>query len=166
MSRTIFQDIRVLSCLRFDDKETSKAVTSVMQTKAKATNARSEMFGETCISSYIRGRNVRVDEHLCSLRGRYYFEVYITSKPGKCGMKTWLCLPVLCKSQMYMGRVAIAKETERSKRILRDMLDHLSGSGINVTSITSSPQEVRGYSVGITDERDLSCTPLTLPHVT
>jgi hypothetical protein len=109
-----------------------------MQNKAEATSARFEMFGETSIPSYIRGRNVRKVEKLCSLRGRHSFKVYITSKVRKCGIKTWLGLAMFCKSQTYMGPVGNAKETEQGKKILCGKFDHPSGSGINVTPFTSS----------------------------
>lgn len=47
-----------------------------------------------CRAAYKPGSQLCVDEQLVVYRGRCHFKIYITSKPGKYGMKIWVCCDV------------------------------------------------------------------------
>jgi len=123
-------------CCRFDDATTRQ--NRVANDKLAAFREVIEHFAESCRSAYAPGPNVTVDEHLCTFRGRCGFIVYMPSKPGKYGIKIWMCCDsdnFYCSNlQVYCGKVGNAPERGQGERVTLDLTSHLFGSGRNVTT--------------------------------
>ncbi|XP_046384823.1 piggyBac transposable element-derived protein 4-like [Ischnura elegans] len=136
MSRSRFENI--LSCLRFDNKETREARKRETKNKAEAVSEMMNLFSSACKSSFIPGPNITVDEHLCTFRGRCAFKVYIPSKPGKYGIKIWMAVDCenmyIVNLQIYAGKHGDMREIQQGKRVVMDLVSHLSGSGGNITT--------------------------------
>ncbi|XP_046382231.1 uncharacterized protein LOC124153174 [Ischnura elegans] len=136
MSRSRFENI--LSCLRFDNKETREVRKRETKNKAEAVSEMMNLFSSACKSSFIPGPNITVDEHLCTFRGRCAFKVYIPSKPGKYGIKIWMAVDCenmyIVNLQIYAGKHGDMREIQQGKRVVMDLVSHLSGSGRNITT--------------------------------
>ncbi|XP_068203998.1 piggyBac transposable element-derived protein 4-like [Palaemon carinicauda] len=89
----------LLSCLRFDDKDTR----AQRQTTDKFAAIRViwEIFIDNCGKMYVPSETVTVDEQLLAFHGNCPFRMYIPSKPAKYGIKLFL----ICDSKSkYMLR--------------------------------------------------------------
>ena len=88
-------------------------------------------------ASFSPGEAVCVDEQLLVYRGRCPFKIYLPSKPGKYGMKLWICADVetsYCVNfEVYTGRQGHGPEINQGARVVLQLTEHLSGSGRNCT---------------------------------
>lgn len=64
-------------------------------------------------------------------------KVYISSKPGKRGIKVWAAVDretnFLINAQIYTGKSAEESEISQGKSVVNDIVDYVRGSGRNVT---------------------------------
>ena len=75
--------------LRFDDKERRK--TQRRTDKLAPIRSLWDMWTKRLQEAFVPYENVTVDEQLVKFRGRCPFRQYIPSKPGKYGIKVWVC---------------------------------------------------------------------------
>lgn len=97
-----------------------------------------DKFAALCRANYKPGAHICVDEQLVTYRGRCPFKVYIPSKPGKYGLKVWLCCDVetsyLCNLELYTGRQGHGPEINQATRVVLQMTNHLTGYGRGCTA--------------------------------
>lgn len=133
MTRDRFQNIT--RCLRFDSKTTR----AERQSRDKLAPIRlfSDMFAAKCRANYRPGASVTIDEQLVIFRGRCPFKVYIPSKPGKYGIKIWVCADVetsYCYNfDVYTGKIGRQPEIGQGARVVLQLSEPLAGSGRSVT---------------------------------
>jgi hypothetical protein len=134
MSRNRFYSIT--RCLRFDkkdDREERRARDKLAPIRVFHDSLASESRG-----NYRVGFDVAVNEQLVLFRGRYCFKVYIPSKPGKYGIKVWVCADVetsYCSNfEVHCGRQGRTPEVGQGARVVLQLTDHLVNSGRNVTA--------------------------------
>lgn len=134
MSRDRFIAIR--KYLRFDDRETRAERRG--QDKLAPIRQVIEIFTTKCKSSYKVGQNVTVDEQLVTFRGRCPFKVYVPNKPGKYGIKIWVCADsensYCCNLQVYTGKVGNQPEVGQGARVVLELTQNLSDSGRHITA--------------------------------
>ncbi|ELP87059.1 hypothetical protein EIN_463820 [Entamoeba invadens IP1] len=74
---------------------------------------------------YKPSNSVSVDEHLCSYKGHMWAKVFIKSKPGRYGIKFWMCADcetgMTLNLQLYCGKCG-GKEDNQGFRVVRDMV--------------------------------------------
>lgn len=92
-SRDRFKSIS--SHLRFDDTSTRDARIKDTGDKLQAVREMSEALRECCIKAYNPSKYMTVDERLQAFRGKFFGKVYMSSKPGKFGIKFW----IICDAQ-------------------------------------------------------------------
>lgn len=133
MPRGRFQQLTRV--FRFDSKDTRTARRE--RDKMAPIREIHDKFATTCRTSYKPGSQLCVDEQLVVFRGRCPFRVYIPSKPGKYGMKVWLCCDVdtayVCNMELYIGREGRNPEVDQAFRVVLQMTSPFSGSGRGVT---------------------------------
>ncbi|XP_013870328.1 uncharacterized protein LOC106522033 [Austrofundulus limnaeus] len=103
MARKRFQDI--MQHLRFDDMFTRRERAET--DRFAAISDLWESFAANCISSYIPGRHITVDEQLFPTKTRCCFLQYIATKPDKFGIKFWVACDLkskyICNVFPYLG---------------------------------------------------------------
>ena len=133
MGRVRFQTIT--RCLRFDSKDTRPERRS--RDKLAPIRELHDKFAARCRANFKPGPNVCVDEQLVVFRGRCPFRVYLPNKPGKYGIKVWVCCDVdtaYCSNfEVYTGKTGRAPEVGQGERVVLQMTAHLSGSGRGCT---------------------------------
>ena len=133
MGRTRFQNIT--RCLRFDSKETRTERRS--RDKLAPIRELHDKFAARCRANFKPGSNICVDEQLVAFRGRCPFRIYLPSKPGKYGIKVWVCCDVdtaYCSNfEVYTGKTGRAPEVGQGERVVLQMTAHLAGSGRGCT---------------------------------
>jgi hypothetical protein len=133
MSRNRFQTITRV--MRFDSKDTR----TERRARDKMAPIRDihDKFAARCRIAYKPGTQLCVDEQLVVYRGRCPFKVYIPSKPGKYGMKVWICCDVdtsyVCNLELYAGRQGRSPETDQATRVVLQMTSPFNGSGRGCT---------------------------------
>lgn len=133
MSKERFKEF--LRFLRFDDKDTrqERRITD----KLAAIREIFDHIATSCKAHYEMSEYVAVDEMLSGFRGKCPFRVYIPSKPAKYGMKIWVvsdCTTAYCGyMQAYLGKVGNTVEKGQGARVVKDLCQHLYGSGRNIT---------------------------------
>ncbi|KAG5863453.1 hypothetical protein JTB14_016225 [Gonioctena quinquepunctata] len=126
MSRDRF--FALTKCIRFDDMATRaerRAVDELAPIRCIF-----DMFVENFKRMMYPGSHMTVDEQLLGFRGRASFRVYMKSKPDKYGIKLW----ALCDAanayihnlQVYLGKQNNTVEKNQGKRVVLDMVKHLS----------------------------------------
>ncbi|XP_047121716.1 uncharacterized protein LOC124805222 [Schistocerca piceifrons] len=70
--------------------------------------------------------------------GNCPFRVYIKSKPGKYGIKIWVCTDVktsyLLQIQIYTGMVDNTQEVNQGQRVVLDLMEPFLNNGHGVTT--------------------------------
>ncbi len=91
-----------------------------------------------CVANYKPSQNLCVDEQLVTYRGRCGFKVYLPSKPGKYGIKVWICCDVqnsyCCNFDVYTGKIGRFAEIGQGERIVLQLTEPYTGSGRNITA--------------------------------
>lgn len=133
MSRERFKQL--LRFLKFDDYETR--ADRVATDKLSAIRDMYEIFAANCRTSFQPGPYLTIDEQLVTFRGRCSFKMYISSKPGKYGLKVWaLCdakTSYCCNLQVYTGKEGNNPERNQAARVVRDLSAPFLDSGRNIT---------------------------------
>nr|XP_046234448.1 uncharacterized protein LOC124053391 [Scatophagus argus] len=135
MSRGRFQNI--MHHLRFDDRDTR---TERAQTDKFA--AISDIWGwfvSNCITSYIPGRHITIDEQLFPSKTRCCFLQYTASKPDKFGIKFWVACDLktkyVCNILPYLGKDPTRPRGERvSESVVMRLMEPFLDEGRNVTT--------------------------------
>jgi len=90
-----------------------------------------------CRKHYEMSAFVAVDEMLSSFRGKCPFRVYMPSKSAKYGMKIWVVadsVTAYCGyMQAYLGKVGNTVERGQGARVVKNLCQHLCGTGRNIT---------------------------------
>ncbi|KAG5866140.1 hypothetical protein JTB14_038341 [Gonioctena quinquepunctata] len=126
MSRDRF--VAPTKCIRFNNMATRAERRAV--DKLAPIRCIFDMFVENFKRMMYPESHMTVDEHLLGFRGRAPFRVYMKSKPDKYGMKLW----ALCDAanagthnlQVYLGKQNNSVEKNQGKRVVLDMVQHLS----------------------------------------
>ena len=89
------------------------------------------------------GRDICVDEQLVSFRGRCSFRQYMTSKPGKYGLKIWALCEVKTSYalmlQVYTGKSAtIQREKNQGMRVVLELTNDLEGHTVTTDNFFTS----------------------------
>lgn len=157
MSRNRFR--MIYKNLRFDDPSTRKDRITETKDKLQAIRNTYDQFVKNCIDNYSPGENITVDERLATFRGKCPFRVYINSKPGRYGIKVWVCsdsdTAYILNSQVYTGMIDNKREENQGFRVVLDMVRPYFGSGRGVTTdnfFTSVPlaEELLRHGLTIT----------------
>lgn len=116
-------DFRVTRVMRFDSEETR------LKCREQDRMAPITEIHETFIiirSSYKPGTQLCVDEQLVIYRGRCPFKVFIPRKPGKYGMKVWLCCDIdtlyVCNLELCSGKQGHSPEVDQATRVVMQLL--------------------------------------------
>ena len=129
MARNRFQIITRV--MRFDSKDTKEE----RQARDKMAPIRDihDKIAARCRVVYKPGSQLCVDEQLVVYRGRCPFNIYIPSKPGKYGMKVWVCCDVdtsyVCNLELYTGKQERMPEIDQATRVVLQMTEPWTGSG-------------------------------------
>ncbi|XP_068240209.1 piggyBac transposable element-derived protein 4-like [Palaemon carinicauda] len=130
----------LLSCLRFDDKDTR----AQRQTTDKFAAIRViwDIFIDNCGKMYVPSETVTVDEQLLAFHGNCPFCMYIPSKPAKYGIK--LCLICDSKSKYMLRAIPyLGKEDTQpqargginvGRKITKDLTEPYHNRNRNVTT--------------------------------
>ncbi|KAG5885446.1 hypothetical protein JTB14_020780 [Gonioctena quinquepunctata] len=102
--------------IRFDDPTTRAERIENTKDKLPAIRTLYDQFTQNCIRQYSPGANITVDESLATFRGKCPFRVYMKSKPGRYGIKIWVCadsktgqnIPIKSAIDMFL------RETEKN----------------------------------------------------
>ena len=125
MSRTRFKSI--LSAIRFDDIKTREKRRST--DKLAAIRDVNDLLIKNCISNFIPYEHVTVDEQMIGFKGRCNFRVYMSNKPDRHGIKTWMLCDVnthyVHNFQIYTGKNGSSIERNLGKRVVLDLIKHL-----------------------------------------
>lgn len=136
MSRNRFK--MIFRHLRFDDPTTRENRITETQDKLQAIRNTYDQFVKNCIDNYSPSENITVDERLATFRGKCPFRVYIKSKPGRYGIKIWVCsdshTAYILNSQVYTGMMNNQREIKQGSRVVLDMVRPYFGSGRGVTT--------------------------------
>ena len=97
-----------------------------------------EEWSNNLLMCFDPGENLTIDEQLVTFRGRCPFKQYIPSKPGKYGLKFWVCCDsetsYICNIQLYTGReVGQIREKNQGTSVVMDMVKDMEKSGRNIT---------------------------------
>ena len=134
MSRNRFTDIT--RCLRFDDRETRAERRE--RDKLAPIRQVTDIIQRRCVANFRPSQNLCVDEQLVLYRGRCGFKVYMPSKPGKYGIKIWICADVdssyCCNFDVYTGQMGRGPEIGQGERVVLQLTEPYTGSGRNVTA--------------------------------
>lgn len=133
MARNRFQQIT--RALRFDSRETR--LERRQRDKMAPIRDIHDKLAARCRASYKPGTQLCVDEQLVVFRGRCPFKVYIPSKPGRYGMKVWMCCDVetsyVCNFELYTGKTGRTPEKDQAMRVVLQMMSPFQGSGRGCT---------------------------------
>ena len=136
MSRNRFCEISAK--LRFDDPATRPTRLSRSEDKLEAIRTVVDAFTEKCIKSYNPHEILTVDERLALFHGKYLFRIYMKSKPGRYGIKIWICADsqnaYVSNLQVYTGMRANRKEANQGQRVVMDLVKPYLGSGRGLTT--------------------------------
>jgi hypothetical protein len=126
----------ITRCLRFDQRETRADRRE--RDKLAPLREISNMIQRKCISNYRCSSYLCIDEQLVIFRGRCGFKVYMPSKPGRYGIKIWVCADVktayCCNFDVYTGRVGRTSEVGQGERVVLQLTEPFADSGRNVTA--------------------------------
>ncbi|XP_038106842.1 piggyBac transposable element-derived protein 3-like [Culex quinquefasciatus] len=96
-----------------------------------------DIFVSNCQRNYVPPKVLTVDERLCLFRGRVSFRVYIKSKPGKYGIKIWVCATetgYVVVLQIYTGKGKEGPEKGQGMRVVKDLVAPFLNEGREVTA--------------------------------
>ena len=135
MSKNRFFEL--LSCLRFDPKETRRR--RLEASKLAHIKEVLDLHNGNLRRHYSPGAYLTVDEQLVPFRGRCSFIQYMPSKPAKYGLKLfWICdaesfYPLFCMP--YIGKGTVDKENDQSlgDALVRQLVNPWINKGRNVT---------------------------------
>ena len=135
MSRVRFQNI--MHHLRFDDKDTRSE--RAQTDKFAAISNIWGLFATNCITSYIPGQHITIDEQLFPSKTRCCFLQYIASKPDKFGIKFWVACDLktkyVCNILPYLGKDHTRPRGERvSENVVMRLMEPFLDKGRNVTT--------------------------------
>lgn len=126
----------ITKCLRFDDKD--KREHGPSRDKLQPIREFSQALMSKCRANYKPSENLCIDEQLVIFRGRCGFKVYIPSKPGKYGIKIWVCADVAtsycCNFDVYTGQTGRSPEIGQAERVVLQLAEPYFGSGRNITA--------------------------------
>ncbi|TWW74048.1 hypothetical protein D4764_14G0000490 [Takifugu flavidus] len=133
MSRGRFQNI--MHHLRFDDRDTRSE--RAQTDKFAAISNIWGLFVTNCITSYIPGRHITIDEQLFPSKTRCCFLQY--SKPDKFGIKFWVACDLktkyVCNILPYLGKDPTRPRGERvSESVVMRLMEPFLDEGRNVTT--------------------------------
>ena len=130
----------LLSCLRFDDKDTR----AQRQTTDKFAAIRViwDIFIGDCGKMYVPHETLTVDEQLLSFHGNCPFRMYIPSKPGKYGIKLFLICDSKSKYMLsaipYLGKESTQPQARgginQGHRITKELTEPYHTTNRNVTT--------------------------------
>ena len=134
MSRYRYEQI--LRVLQFDDANSRRRNRS--EDKFQPIRDVFEQWNLNLRDAYIPGPQMTVDEQLVCFRGRCPFRQYISSKPGKYGIKIWaICeanTSCAWKMQVYIRKSpAVEREVNQGARVVKDLVKEIEHSGKNIT---------------------------------
>ncbi|CAF1308666.1 unnamed protein product [Rotaria sordida] len=155
MSRSRFQNI--ISYLRSDDKTTREE--RKRTDKFAAIREIWSYFQDNLQTCYTPGSDVTIDEQLLGFRGKYPFRQFMPKKPGKYGLKLWLCVDVdshyVFNASPYIGRQPNEqRQTQIGAKVVLELLKPLYGSSRNVT--------IDNFFTSIPSAKELQTKNLTL----
>ncbi len=108
-----FQNI--MHHLRFDDRDTRSE--RVQTDRFAAISNIWGLFVTNCITSYIPGQHITIDEQLFPCKTRCCFLQYIATKPDKFGIKFWVACDLktkyVCNILPYLGKDPTRPRGER-----------------------------------------------------
>lgn len=134
MSRDRFKEITRV--MRFDDAEARRKHRS--PDKLEPIRDLFDTWNTYLRDAYVPGWSVTVDEQLVTFRGRCPFRQYIPSKPGKYGIKFWVCCDALTsyvwKMEIYKGKeTGEERERNQGERVVKTLVKEIENSGRNIT---------------------------------
>ncbi|XP_061899232.1 uncharacterized protein LOC133647122 [Entelurus aequoreus] len=135
MSRGRFQNI--MHHLRFDDRDTRSE--RAQTDKFAAISNIWGLFATNCITSYIPGQHITIDQQLFPSKTRCCFLQYIASKPDKFGIKFWVARDLktkyVCNILPYLGKDDTRPRGERvSESVVMRLMEPFLDKGRNVTT--------------------------------
>ena len=135
MPRDRFQNI--MHHLRFDDKDTRSE--RAQTDKFAAISNIWGLFATNCITSYIPGQHITIDEQLFPSKTRCSFLQYIASKPDKFGIKFWVACDLktkyVCNILPYLGKDPSRPRGERvAENVVMKLMEPFMDKGRNVTT--------------------------------
>jgi len=129
MARNRFQ--MITRCMRFDSKDTR--LERRQRDKMAPIRNIHDTFTARCRASYKPCSQLCIAEQLVVYRGRYPFKIYIPSKPGKYGLKVWVCCDVdtsyVCNLELYTS-----KQIDQATRVVLEMIEPWNGTGRGYTA--------------------------------
>jgi hypothetical protein len=118
--------------IRFDDPTTRNDRTEATGDKLEAVRQIYDSIVKNCIANFSPGTNITVDERLATFRGKCPFKMYIKSKPGRYGIKIWICADsktaYILNSLVYTGMISNQREINQGQRVVLDMVRPYFGS--------------------------------------
>ena len=136
MSRTRFQ--LLCAFIRFDNPLTRQERIANTHDKLEAIREIYDIFAEECVSNYKPSPNLTIDERLATYRGKCPFRVYIKSKPGRYGIKIWVCADsdtaYICNLQVYTGMKNNQREVNQGMRVVSELAAPYYNSGRGITT--------------------------------
>ncbi|KAG5873787.1 hypothetical protein JTB14_024103 [Gonioctena quinquepunctata] len=112
--------------IRFDDPTTRAERIENTKDTLRAIRTLYDHITQNCIRQYSPGANITVDERLATFRGKCPFRVYMKSKPGRYGIKIWVCADsktgYVLNSQIYTGMIDGQREKDQGKRVGFDLV--------------------------------------------
>lgn len=125
----------ILCFLRFDDS-TTRQQRRKTDRLAPIRTLWTDFIG-LCKQLYEPTECVTVDEQLVKFRGRCPFRQYLPQKPGKYGIKVWVCADsethYCYNAEVYTGREERNKDVGFSESVVTQLVSPLYKSGRNVT---------------------------------
>jgi hypothetical protein len=122
--------------IRFDNKNTREEREAT--DKLAAIRQIWDVFLSNCTSNYKPSAYLTVDEQLVPFRGNCKFRVCMKSKPGKYGIKIWICADAetfyCCNAQIYVEKEGGRTETGQGSRVVKDLVTPYYNSGRSVTT--------------------------------
>lgn len=124
MSRNRFQSI--LQFIRFDDKSNRQQRIETTKDKLQAIREVFDKFEASLRKPFYPHEYLTVDERLAVYRGNCPFRVYMKSKPGRYGIKIWVCADVktsyILGLQIYTGMIDNIREKNQGQRVVMDLI--------------------------------------------
>lgn len=116
------------SRIRFDDKDTRAKRSSV--DKLAPIREIWEIFTKNCTENYEPSNELCIDEQLVSCRGRYFFRIYMKSKPDKYGLKILMMNDVetcyMTAAIPYVGKVIPAEGDDVPAHFMKSLIEKAS----------------------------------------
>ncbi|XP_047108243.1 uncharacterized protein LOC124777027 [Schistocerca piceifrons] len=131
-----------------EEEEEDTRAQRIEETKYKLQAVRVvfDKFQSNLCKNFYPYEYVTTDERLAMSRGKCPFRVYMKSKPGKYGIKIWICAEVktsyLLRTQIYTGMVDNTREVNQEQRVILDLMEPFLNNGHGVTTdnfLTSFP---------------------------